>query len=113
MYYLFRSLVKHSCINPKSHTFGYPDEKPIDIGLMKFLGFCPSALSWVSSLYQNEEPMEQHDPTLASIRVHVLDLCLKKAPCLCSMFHLLCRSPLCGLDTSPSSTQVVSPLDLH
>ncbi|RRT32824.1 hypothetical protein B296_00035424 [Ensete ventricosum] len=28
-------------------------------------------------------------------------------------FHLLCRLPSYGLDTSPSSTQVVPPLDLH
>ncbi|RZS24210.1 hypothetical protein BHM03_00057253 [Ensete ventricosum] len=46
VYCLLRSLVEHSCINPKSLTFGYLDEKPIDIGLMKFLGLCPSALSW-------------------------------------------------------------------
>ncbi|RRT85194.1 hypothetical protein B296_00000106 [Ensete ventricosum] len=31
------------------------------------------------------------------------------APC----FYLLCRLPLCGLDTSPSSTQVTPLLDLH
>ncbi|RWV99451.1 hypothetical protein GW17_00037639 [Ensete ventricosum] len=36
----------HSCINPKSLTFGYLDEKPVNTGLMKFLGLCPSALSW-------------------------------------------------------------------
>ncbi|RWW47052.1 hypothetical protein BHE74_00046993 [Ensete ventricosum] len=35
-YCLLCSLVEHSCINPKSLTFGYLDEKPIDIGLMKF-----------------------------------------------------------------------------
>ncbi|RZS24428.1 hypothetical protein BHM03_00057497 [Ensete ventricosum] len=45
-YYLFRSLVEHSCINPKSLAFGYLDEKPINTGLMKFLGLYPSALSW-------------------------------------------------------------------
>ncbi|RWW60012.1 hypothetical protein BHE74_00033023 [Ensete ventricosum] len=45
-YCLLRSLVEHSCINPKSFTFGYLDEKPVDTGLMKFLGLCPSALSW-------------------------------------------------------------------
>ncbi|RZR79001.1 hypothetical protein BHM03_00004565 [Ensete ventricosum] len=45
-YCLLRSLVEHSYINPKSLSFGYLDEKPIDIGLMKFLGLCPSALSW-------------------------------------------------------------------
>ncbi|RRT38247.1 hypothetical protein B296_00051167 [Ensete ventricosum] len=31
------------------------------------------------------------------------------APC----FHLLRRLPSCGLITSPSSTQVAPPLDLH
>ncbi|RWW51635.1 hypothetical protein BHE74_00041994 [Ensete ventricosum] len=46
VYCILRSLVEHSCINPKSLAFGYLDEKPIDIGLMKFLGLCPSALSW-------------------------------------------------------------------
>ncbi|RWW70077.1 hypothetical protein BHE74_00022279 [Ensete ventricosum] len=50
--------------------------------------------------------MERHDPTLASTRVHALDLCLRKALCLRSMFHLLCRLPSYGLDTSSSSTQV-------
>ncbi|RWW90121.1 hypothetical protein BHE74_00000736, partial [Ensete ventricosum] len=28
-------------------------------------------------------------------------------------FHLLRRLPLCGLDTSPSFTQVALPLNLH
>ncbi|RRT34637.1 hypothetical protein B296_00046404 [Ensete ventricosum] len=28
-------------------------------------------------------------------------------------FYLLRRLPSCGLDTSPSSTQVAPPLDLH
>ncbi|RRT33042.1 hypothetical protein B296_00055281, partial [Ensete ventricosum] len=50
--------------------------------------------------------MERHDPILASIRVHALDLCLRKAPCHRSMLHLLCRLSSCSLDTSPSSTQV-------
>ncbi|RWV86076.1 hypothetical protein GW17_00052067 [Ensete ventricosum] len=57
--------------------------------------------------------MKRHDPTLASTRVHVLDICLRKAPCLRSMFHLLRRLSSCGLDTSLSSTQVASLLDLH
>ncbi|RWW01251.1 hypothetical protein GW17_00035727, partial [Ensete ventricosum] len=34
----------------------------------------------------NEEPMERHNPTLAFTRVHVLDLCPKKALCFRSMF---------------------------
>ncbi|RRT52487.1 hypothetical protein B296_00022239 [Ensete ventricosum] len=50
--------------------------------------------------------MERHNPTLASARVHVLDLCLRKTSCFRSMFHLLCRLPSYGLDTSLSSTQV-------
>ncbi|RRT32218.1 hypothetical protein B296_00055652 [Ensete ventricosum] len=45
-YYLLRSMVEHSYISPKSLAFGYLDEKPIDTGLMKFLGHYPSALSW-------------------------------------------------------------------
>ncbi|RZS08038.1 hypothetical protein BHM03_00038964 [Ensete ventricosum] len=57
--------------------------------------------------------MEQHNPTLASTRVHILDLYLRKAPCLHSMFHLLRRLFSCGLNTSPSSTQVALPIDLH
>ncbi|RRT77715.1 hypothetical protein B296_00003165 [Ensete ventricosum] len=57
--------------------------------------------------------MEQHDLTLASTRVHVPDLSPRKASCLRSMFHLLCRLLSCGLDTSLSSTQVAPPLDLH
>ncbi|RZR71918.1 hypothetical protein BHM03_00008729 [Ensete ventricosum] len=46
MYYLLRSFVELSCINPKSLTFGYLDKKSADTGLMKFLGLCPSALFW-------------------------------------------------------------------
>ncbi|RZR96643.1 hypothetical protein BHM03_00025697 [Ensete ventricosum] len=57
--------------------------------------------------------MEQYDPPLASVSVYVLDLCPRKALCLCSMFYLLCQLPSCSLDTSPSSNQVVPPLDLH
>ncbi|RWW27835.1 hypothetical protein GW17_00007714 [Ensete ventricosum] len=40
------ALLSHFCINPKSLTFGYLDEKPIDTGLMKFLSLCLSTLSW-------------------------------------------------------------------
>ncbi|RWW74585.1 hypothetical protein BHE74_00017472, partial [Ensete ventricosum] len=45
-YCLLRFLVEHSYINLKSLAFGYLDEKAIDTGLMKFLGLCPSTLSW-------------------------------------------------------------------
>ncbi|RWW14926.1 hypothetical protein GW17_00021258 [Ensete ventricosum] len=64
----------HSCINPKSLTFDYLDEKPINTDLMKLLGLCPSALSWylefasafstssallrpMLSLHKSKEPM--------------------------------------------------------
>ncbi|RWW37191.1 hypothetical protein BHE74_00057726 [Ensete ventricosum] len=57
--------------------------------------------------------MEQHDLTLASTRVHVFDLCPRKAPCLRSMFYLLRQLPSCGLDTLPNFTQVAPLLDLH
>ncbi|RRT71087.1 hypothetical protein B296_00012442 [Ensete ventricosum] len=57
--------------------------------------------------------MERHDLTLASTRVNVLDLCVRKAPCLRSMLHLLRRLPSCDLDTSPNSTIVAPPLNLH
>ncbi|RZS21322.1 hypothetical protein BHM03_00053949 [Ensete ventricosum] len=57
--------------------------------------------------------MERHDPTLTSTRVHALDLCPRKAPCLHSMFQLLCQLPSRGLNTSPSFTQVAPLLDLH
>ncbi|RRT43646.1 hypothetical protein B296_00055717 [Ensete ventricosum] len=57
--------------------------------------------------------MKRHDPTLASTRVHVLDPCPRKAPCLHSIFHLQCRLLSFDLDTSPNSTQVVLLLDLH
>ncbi|RRT62432.1 hypothetical protein B296_00000483 [Ensete ventricosum] len=45
IYCLLHSLVEHSYINPKSLAFGYLNEKPIDIDLMKFLGLYPFALS--------------------------------------------------------------------
>ncbi|RWW15486.1 hypothetical protein GW17_00020679 [Ensete ventricosum] len=45
--------------------------------------------------------------------VHALDLCPRKAPCLRSMFHLLCRLSSYDLDTSLSSAQVTPLLDLH
>ncbi|RRT34741.1 hypothetical protein B296_00040528 [Ensete ventricosum] len=57
--------------------------------------------------------MERHDPTLASIIVHVLDLRPRKALYLRSIFHLLRRFPSCDLDTSQSFTQDAPPLDLH
>ncbi|THU70366.1 hypothetical protein C4D60_Mb08t24230 [Musa balbisiana] len=62
-------------------------------------------LAPMSPLHQ-KGPMEQHDPALASARVHVLDLCPRKALRLRSMFHLLCRLTSYGLGTSPSYTQV-------
>ncbi|RWW85694.1 hypothetical protein BHE74_00005604 [Ensete ventricosum] len=67
----------------------------------------------MSSPHKNEEPMERRDPTLACTKVHVLDLCPRKALCLRSVFHLLRRLPSCGLDTSPSFTQDALPLDLY
>ncbi|RWV96344.1 hypothetical protein GW17_00040957 [Ensete ventricosum] len=57
--------------------------------------------------------MERHVPTIISTRIHVLDPCQRKALCLHSMFHLLRRLPLYDLNTSPSSTQVVSLRDLY
>ncbi|RZR72488.1 hypothetical protein BHM03_00014067 [Ensete ventricosum] len=57
--------------------------------------------------------MERHDPTLAFTRVHILNLCPRKVLCLHSMFYLLRRLLLCGLDSSLSSTQVAPLLDLH
>ncbi|RRT76064.1 hypothetical protein BHE74_00019954 [Ensete ventricosum] len=57
--------------------------------------------------------MEQHDLALAFVRVHVLDLCPRKASCFRSMFHLLYRHPSCGLGNSLCFTQLTSPLDLH
>ncbi|RRT47676.1 hypothetical protein B296_00040902 [Ensete ventricosum] len=44
--------------------------------------------------------MERHYLTFASTRVHVFGLCLRKALCLRSMFHILCppmllRSSIC------------------
>ncbi|RWW27167.1 hypothetical protein GW17_00008412 [Ensete ventricosum] len=57
--------------------------------------------------------MERHNLTLASTRVHALNLYLRKASCLHSVFHILCQLPSCGLDTSPSSSQVTPLFDLH
>ncbi|RRT77735.1 hypothetical protein B296_00008419 [Ensete ventricosum] len=57
--------------------------------------------------------MKQHDHTLTFTIVYALDLCPRKAPCLRSMFHLLCRLSSCSLNTSPSSTQIAPLLDLH
>ncbi|RRT85962.1 hypothetical protein B296_00005457 [Ensete ventricosum] len=54
--------------------------------------------------------MERHDSALVSVRVYILDLCPRKASCLRS---ILCRLPLCSLGTSPGSSQVAPPLDLH
>ncbi|RWW76701.1 hypothetical protein BHE74_00015188 [Ensete ventricosum] len=38
--------------------------------------------------------MERHNLTLASTRVHVLDLCLRKALCFCFMFPIFCVDSL-------------------
>ncbi|RRT42246.1 hypothetical protein B296_00057263 [Ensete ventricosum] len=46
MYCLLRSFVEHFCINPKSLTFDYLDEKLVDTDLMKFRSLCSSVLSW-------------------------------------------------------------------
>ncbi|RWW34998.1 hypothetical protein GW17_00000215 [Ensete ventricosum] len=68
------------------------------------------------STHQNEEPMKRHDPTLASARVHVLDLCLRKAPCLRSMFHLLlpngCTQRI-KVHYRPKAPQVFKDTDKH
>ncbi|RWW34465.1 hypothetical protein GW17_00000782 [Ensete ventricosum] len=53
-------------------------------------------------------------PLLPRKELQVIDLYPRKVLYLRSMFlHLLCQLPSCGLDTSPSSTQVTPPLDLH
>ncbi|RWW16470.1 hypothetical protein BHE74_00004266 [Ensete ventricosum] len=41
--------------------------------------------------------MEQHDHTLASIRVHALDLCPRKALCSCSIFSSSMSTPFMRL----------------
>ncbi|RWW64977.1 hypothetical protein BHE74_00027740 [Ensete ventricosum] len=63
--------------------------------------------------HQNEEPIKRYDSALASTRVYVLDLCLRKALCLRFMFSLLRRLSLYGLDTSLRYTQVAPPLNLQ
>ncbi|RWW67891.1 hypothetical protein BHE74_00024630 [Ensete ventricosum] len=45
----------------------------------------------------NEEPMERHNLTLASTRVHVLDLCPRKASCFRSMFPSYTSTPFMRL----------------
>ncbi|RWW64902.1 hypothetical protein BHE74_00027824 [Ensete ventricosum] len=61
--------------NPKSLAFGYLDEKLIDTDLMKFLGLCPSALSWyfefasaffTSSLHESKGSMTPRKSHLCS-----------------------------------------------
>ncbi|RWV82371.1 hypothetical protein GW17_00056134 [Ensete ventricosum] len=51
-----------------------------------------------------KNPWNNMIPTLASVRVHVFNLYQRKAMCLRSMYHLLCRLPSCGLHTLPSFT---------
>ncbi|RWW42501.1 hypothetical protein BHE74_00051950 [Ensete ventricosum] len=41
--------------------------------------------------------MEQHNPTLTLTRVHVLDLCSRKAPCFRSMFLSSTSTPFMQL----------------
>ncbi|RWV82193.1 hypothetical protein BHE74_00017673 [Ensete ventricosum] len=41
--------------------------------------------------------MERHNPTLISIRVHVLDLCPREALCFCSMFSSSTSTPFMWL----------------
>ncbi|RRT79890.1 hypothetical protein B296_00010341, partial [Ensete ventricosum] len=53
--------------------------------------------SYDSNFASNEEPMEQHNLTLASIRVHVLDLCARKTPCFRSMFPYSTSTPFMRL----------------
>ncbi|RWW06833.1 hypothetical protein BHE74_00037173 [Ensete ventricosum] len=65
-YCLLRSLVKHSCINPKFLTFDYLDEKPVDTGLMKFLGFSlPPCLGTWSLPLHSPPPRPLLRPTLS------------------------------------------------
>ncbi|RWW56602.1 hypothetical protein BHE74_00036667 [Ensete ventricosum] len=67
MYCLLRSLVEHSCIKPKSLAFGYLDEKLIDTSLMKFLGLCPSAMSWYLEFASVFSTSSAHFRTMLSI----------------------------------------------
>ncbi|RZR93572.1 hypothetical protein BHM03_00022124 [Ensete ventricosum] len=57
--------------------------------------------------------MERHNLTLASKRVHVINLCPMKVSCLCFILYYLCRLPSYVLDTTLSFTQVALLLDLH
>ncbi|RRT49482.1 hypothetical protein BHM03_00035960 [Ensete ventricosum] len=41
--------------------------------------------------------MKQHNPTLASTRVHVLDLCSRKFPCFRSIFPSSTSTPFIRL----------------
>ncbi|RRT32197.1 hypothetical protein B296_00040368 [Ensete ventricosum] len=55
----------HSCINPKFLTFGYLDEKPIDTGLMKFLGLCHIGLGTLSLSLHSSPPRPFLRPMLS------------------------------------------------
>ncbi|RZS26783.1 hypothetical protein BHM03_00060176 [Ensete ventricosum] len=57
--------------------------------------------------------MKRYDPTLSISRVLVVDICPRKALCLCSLFSLLCQLPSSDLGTSLCPTQIVLYLDLH
>ncbi|RZR98884.1 hypothetical protein BHM03_00028338 [Ensete ventricosum] len=51
----------------------------------------------MSSPHQNEEPIERHNPTIASTRVHILDLYPRKASCFRSMFPSCTSTPFMQL----------------
>ncbi|RWW73296.1 hypothetical protein BHE74_00018845 [Ensete ventricosum] len=59
----------------------------------------PSSLTpyKMRSPHHNEEPIKRYNPTLAYTRVHVFDLCSRKALCFRSIFPSSTSTPLMRL----------------
>ncbi|RWW43196.1 hypothetical protein BHE74_00051163 [Ensete ventricosum] len=125
-YCLLCSLVEHFCINPKSLTFGYLDEKSIDTGLMKFLGLCPSALSSylefafafsppprpllqpMLSLHESKGSMTPRKSRLCGTMVLPSPWPYHPLPCICVPSFAIGRSASAALWRSSESTSFLT-----
>ncbi|RWV84202.1 hypothetical protein GW17_00054107 [Ensete ventricosum] len=105
-----RGFIKHSCINPKSSTFGYLDEKPIDTNFIKFSGLC---ILHLLSPFHDQLSLHEIKGSMTPRKSHHYGTITLPSPwysymlpCICVPFFVIGRSASMALQHSSESTSI-------